>query len=178
MTHNFTDAVQTVELFHPTAGCGSGQPVSMTYRGQRCTSNNSTSSSASMAGLLWQTAEPAAGSGLDAAKCALQRRAGTAADDLIWNMDWFGSCGVPPARVQFIPRSECPAAPPAPPPSPSPRPEDQKALDRGGCFLNAKSCTLEHCERMRAAEANAAQVHNELRGAAAAAGPVDCASHP
>lgn len=130
MSHNFTDAVQTVELFHPTVGCGSGQPVSMTFRGRRCTSNNGTSSSISMAGVLWQTAEPAAGSGLDAAKCALQRRAGAAADDLIFNMDWFGSCGVPPARVQFIPRSECPAAPPPPPPSPSPRPDDQKALDR------------------------------------------------
>lgn len=124
MNYNFTEAAQTLEVFHPLSGCGAaGQPVSMTYKGQRCNSNSG--------GILWQMAVPSAGSGLDASKCSLQRRTGTSADDLIFNMDWFGSCGVPPARVQYIPRSECPAPPPPPPPSPSPRPEDQKALDRG-----------------------------------------------
>jgi hypothetical protein len=166
MSHNFTDAVQTVELFHPTVGCGSGQPVSMTFRGRRCTSNNGTSSSISMAGVLWQTAEPAAGSGLDAAKCALQRRAGAAADDLIFNMDWFGSCGVPPARVQFIPRSECPAAPPPPPPSPSPRPDDQKALDRGGCrhVVWSLSANQTGCWRRQQRHTLPAERHNALQG--------------
>lgn len=135
MSHNFTDAIQTLDVFHPVAGCGTGQPVSMTYKGQRCSSNSASGSSSSSATILWQTAEPAPGSGLDASKCTLQRRTGTAAEDLIWNMDWFGSCGVPPARVLHIPRSECPAPPPPPPPSPSPRPEDQKALDRGEAFL-------------------------------------------
>ena len=126
MTHNFTNAEQTAQIFHPTAGCGTSQPVTMSYKGQRCSG-----SSSDRAGVLWQTAEPAAGSGLDASKCTLQRRTGTAAEDLIFNMEWFGSCGVPPARVQYIARSECPAAPPPPPPSPSPTPEDQKALERG-----------------------------------------------
>ena len=129
--HNFTEATQTAQLFHPVAGCGTTQPVSMVYKGQRCTGNNGATSSTTLAGILWQSAEPAPGSGLDASKCSLQRRDGTTADDLIFNMDWFGSCGVPPARVQYIPRSECPAPPPPPPPSPSPRPDDQKALNRG-----------------------------------------------
>lgn len=131
MAHNFTAATQTLDIFHPLPGCGTGQPVSMTYKGQRCSSNNGTSSNAATSGILWQTAEPAAGSSLNAATCTLQRKSSTAAEDLIFNMDWFGSCGVPPARVQYIPRSECPAPPPIPPPSPSPTPEDQKALERG-----------------------------------------------
>jgi hypothetical protein len=137
MAFNFTAATQTLDLFHPVSSCGTGAPVSMTYRGQRCSSNNGNSSSAAAGGILWQTAEPAPGSGLDAATCTLQRRTGTAAEDLIFNMDWFGSCGVPPARVQYIPRSECPAPPPVPPPSPSPTPEDQKALERGTCSHKA-----------------------------------------
>lgn len=127
MSYNFTDATQTLQLFHPVAGCGSSQPVNMTYKGQRC----GAATSASLAGVLWQSAVPAEGSGLDATKCSLQRRTGTTADDTIFNMDWFGSCGVPPARVQYITRSECPATPPPPPPPPPPRPDDQKALDRG-----------------------------------------------
>jgi hypothetical protein len=129
MTYNFTAAEQTAQIFHPSAGCGTSQPVSMTYKGQRCSGGSAASSN--RASVLWQSAEPAGDSGLDASKCALQRRTGTAAEDLIFNMDWFGSCGVPPARVQYIARSECPAAPPPPPPSPSPTPEDQKALERG-----------------------------------------------
>jgi hypothetical protein len=141
MSHNFTgDAIQTLELFHPVPGCGTSQPVSMTFKGQRCSSNSGSSGSGSAPTIVWQTAEPAPGSGLDASKCSLQRRTGTAAEDLIWNMDWFGSCGVPPARVLHIPRSECPAPPPPPPPSPSPRPEDQKALDRGETLTSFSPC--------------------------------------
>jgi len=131
MSYNFTDATQTLQIFHPVATCGTNQPVNMTYRGQRCSGNNGANNNPSTAGILWLSAEPSAGSGLDSAACSLQRRTGTAAEDAIYNMDWFGSCGVPPARVQYIPRSECPAPPPPPPPSPSPRPEDMKALDRG-----------------------------------------------
>jgi hypothetical protein len=112
----------------------------MTFKGQRCSSNSGSSGSGSAPTIVWQTAEPAPGSGLDASKCSLQRRTGTAAEDLIWNMDWFGSCGVPPARVLHIPRSECPAPPPPPPPSPSPRPEDQKALDRGETLTSFSPC--------------------------------------
>jgi hypothetical protein len=72
---------------------------------------------------------------MDAAKCSLTRKAAPATEeDIFFNMDWFGSCGVPPARVQYAPRSECPAPPPPPPPSPSPRPDSGPALDRGDWF--------------------------------------------
>lgn len=135
MSYNFTEATQTLQIFHPLPACGSSQPVNMTYRGQRCSSNGGSgaTTTSNITGIWWQSAEPAADSGLSAGACSLQRRTGTTPDDLIFNMDWFGSCGVPPARVQYIPRSECPAPPPPLPPSPSPRPEDQKALDRGVC---------------------------------------------
>jgi hypothetical protein len=103
----------------------------------------------------------------------LQRRAGTAADDLIFNMDWFGSCGVPPARVQFIPRSECPAAPPPPPPSPSPRPEDQKALDRGGCchVVSPQTSFELGCWCGQQRRLRPARRHNAFYGTASRCGP-------
>jgi hypothetical protein len=148
---NFTDASQTLLLFHPTPGCGGGQPVSMVYRGRRCTSNGggtTNSSQPGVAGVMWDAAEPAPGSGLSAAQCSLQRRTEASADDAIFNVDWFGSCGVPPARVQYARRSECPAPPPAPPPSPSPRPENEKGLDRGVCMACVLLCQRRVCSRV------------------------------
>uniref|UniRef100_A0A383W224 Uncharacterized protein n=1 Tax=Tetradesmus obliquus TaxID=3088 RepID=A0A383W224_TETOB len=108
---------QTLDALHPVPGCG--QPMlSMVYTGELC------SSGSSAMGIRWLSAAPAPGSTADATKCTIKRSANPAtASDFLCNKDWFGGCGGPPARVQFLARGQCPPPPqPPPPPPPSPPP--------------------------------------------------------
>ncbi|WIA18491.1 hypothetical protein OEZ85_009945 [Tetradesmus obliquus] len=87
---------QTLDAPHPVPGCG--QPMlSMVYTGELC------SSGSSAMGIRWLSAAPAPGSTADATKCTIKRSANPAtASDFLYNKDWFGGCGAPPARVQFL----------------------------------------------------------------------------
>lgn len=120
---NFTAASQTVSILHPLPACGGGKPVEMTFSGTSCTSNGGAPDPAStQLGVLWTSAVPA-----DAAlpaTCRLDRAAGSSREAVDFNRDWFGSCGVPPTKVQFLSRGQCGAQPPPPPP------EDAKVLQR------------------------------------------------
>lgn len=124
---------QTLQILHPTPGCGgASRQMRMTFTGERC--YGAAPSGSIAAGIRWLSAAPADPAD-NAGACTITRATGGSATDQLFNKNYLGSCGVPPARVQYLAWSECarpPPPPPPPPPSPPP-PRQRTQLPRGVC---------------------------------------------
>lgn len=132
----------TVAMPHPNKDCTSKGLIQMTYTGEVCDNANSTAP----ASIRWLRAIPTPGSSADASKCSIQRiDSPTSVADQLYNKDWFGSCGIPPAKVQYLARGQCPSQPAPPPPSPPvpPPPSNWTKLPRGELLRGI------HCQCVR-----------------------------
>eukprot|EP00775_Hariotina_reticulata_P013186 gene13186-13317_t len=126
---------QIVQIMHPSPACKPVKPIRMKFVGERCYGDGLVSATLPSAGVLWLSAVPAEELD-DLNACSLSRSSGTLPEDLLFNQNYFGSCGVPPARIQYLAWGECPPPPPPPsppPPSPPPPPppRQRRLLPRG-----------------------------------------------
>jgi hypothetical protein len=127
---------QIVQIMHPSPACKPVKPIRMKFVGERCYGDGLASSSLPAAGIRWISAVPVEELLENLPTCSLSRSTGTSPEDLLFNQNYFGSCGVPPARVQYLAWGECPPpppppSPPPPAPPPPPPPRQRRLLPRG-----------------------------------------------
>eukprot|EP00775_Hariotina_reticulata_P013182 gene13182-13313_t len=136
---------QTVDMVHPVAACNANRVVKMTFLGERC--SGAVSSSGALAGVRWLSASPAE-TVADPNACTIARAYSNNPADVMFNSDFFGSCGVPPRKVRYLASSECPPPPPPPPPSPPPPPPPPPPRERNplpaGKLIMAELIWLRH----------------------------------